>query len=62
MARDDSGAGTVVVAFVLGLGFLTYGIRLVLQSTRQRARQLLFASLIYLPALLLVMALDRVPL
>jgi protoheme IX farnesyltransferase len=51
-----------VVAFVLGLGFLTYGIRLVLQSTRQRARQLLFASLIYLPVLLLVMALDRVPL
>jgi len=50
------------VAFVLGSGFLTYGIRLVLQSTRQRARQLLFASLIYLPVLLLVMALDRVPL
>ena len=43
-------------------GFLSYGIRLVLQSTRQRARQLLFASLIYLPVLLLVMALDRVPL
>jgi protoheme IX farnesyltransferase len=51
-----------VVAFVLGSGFLTYGIRLVLQSTRQRARQLLFASLIYLPVLLLVMALDRMPL
>jgi len=50
------------VAFVLGSGFLTYGIRLVLQSTRQRARQLLFASLIYLPVLLLVMALDRMPL
>jgi protoheme IX farnesyltransferase len=51
-----------VVAFVLGLVFLSYGIRLVLQSTRQRARQLLFASLIYLPVLLLVMALDRIPL
>ena len=51
-----------VVAFVLGSGFLSYGIRLVLQSTRQRARQLLFASLIYLPVLLLVMALDRMPL
>ena len=51
-----------VVAFVLGSGFLAYGIRLVLQSTRQRARQLLFASLIYLPVLLLVMALDRMPL
>jgi protoheme IX farnesyltransferase len=51
-----------VVAFVLGLVFLSYGIRLVIQSTRQRARQLLFASLIYLPVLLLVMALDRIPL
>jgi len=50
-----------VVAFTLGVGFLAYGIRLVLQSTRQRARQLLFASLIYLPVLLLVMALDRIP-
>ncbi|HWH79310.1 MAG TPA: heme o synthase, partial [Candidatus Binatus sp.] len=49
-----------VVAFLLGLGFLTYGIRLVLQSTRRRARQLLFASLIYLPVLLLIMALDRI--
>jgi protoheme IX farnesyltransferase len=51
-----------VAAFVLGVVFLSYGIRLVLQSTRQRARQLLFASLIYLPVLLLVMALDRIPL
>jgi hypothetical protein len=30
--------------------------------TRAGARRLLFTSLIYLPALLLVMALDRVPL
>ena len=51
-----------VVAFLLGLVFLTYGIRLVLRSTLPRARQLLFASLIYLPVLLLVMALDRIPL
>jgi protoheme IX farnesyltransferase len=51
-----------IVAFVSGTTFLTYGIRLVLQSTLSRARQLLFASLIYLPVLLLVMALDRIPL
>ena len=51
-----------IVAFVSGTIFLTYGIRLVLQSTLSRARQLLFASLIYLPVLLLVMALDRIPL
>jgi len=55
-----AGAVYFIVAFVLGAGFLVYGIRLVLQSTLTRARQLLFASLIYLPVLLLVMALDRV--
>jgi protoheme IX farnesyltransferase len=49
-----------IVAFAFGVGFLVYGVRLVLQSTLKRARQLLFASLIYLPVLLLVMALDRV--
>jgi protoheme IX farnesyltransferase len=51
-----------VVAFVLGIGFLLSGIRLALESTLPKARTLLFASLIYLPVLLLVMALDRVPL
>lgn len=51
-----------VVAFLLGVTFLVFAIRLVLESTLKRARHLLFASLIYLPVLLLVMALDRVPL
>jgi protoheme IX farnesyltransferase len=51
-----------IVAFFLGVGFLASGIRLAMESTLPRARKLLFASLIYLPALLLVMALDRVPL
>jgi protoheme IX farnesyltransferase len=51
-----------IVAFALGVGFLLSGIRLALESTLPRARTLLFASLIYLPVLLLVMALDRVPL
>ena len=55
-----AGAVYFIVAFVLGVGFLVYGIRMVLQSTLKRARQLLFASLIYLPVLLLIMALDRV--
>jgi protoheme IX farnesyltransferase len=49
-------------AFLLGIGLITSGIRLVMESTLARARRLLFASLIYLPVLLLVMALDRVPL
>jgi len=57
-----AGAVYFVAAFVLGVGFLVCGIRLVMESTLKRARQLLFASLIYLPALLLIMALDRVPL
>lgn len=51
-----------IIAFILGIGFLVSGIKLALESTIPRARKLLFASLIYLPALLLVMALDRVPL
>jgi protoheme IX farnesyltransferase len=51
-----------VVAFLLGIGFLLSGIRLALESTLSRARALLFTSLIYLPMLLLVMALDRAPL
>ena len=46
----------------LGAGFLASGISLAVESTMSGARRLLFASLIYLPVLLLVMALDRVPL
>jgi protoheme IX farnesyltransferase len=49
-----------IVAFFLGVGFLLSGIRLALESTLAKARTLLFASLIYLPVLLLVMALDRI--
>jgi protoheme IX farnesyltransferase len=56
-----AGAIYFVVAFVLGVGFLASGIRLAMESTLVGARRLLFASLIYLPVLLLVMALDRVP-
>jgi len=55
-----AGAIYFVVAFVLGAGFLASGIRLAMESTLVGARRLLFASLIYLPVLLLVMALDRV--
>jgi protoheme IX farnesyltransferase len=51
-----------VVAFILGVGFLASGITVAINSSAGSARRLLFASLIYLPLLLLVMALDRVPL
>lgn len=57
-----AGAVYFVVAFLLGIGFLASGVGLVMAPTRVGARRLLFASLIYLPALFLVMALDRVPL
>lgn len=57
-----AGAIYFIAALVLGIGFLASGVRLVMAPTRAGARRLLFASLIYLPALLVVMALDRVPL
>ena len=55
-----AGAIYFVAAFVLGVAFLASGVRLAMNSNLLRARRLLYASLIYLPALLLIMALDRV--
>lgn len=57
-----AGATYFIVAFLLGVAFLANGVSLIVTPTRAGARRLLVASLIYLPALLLVMALDRVPL
>jgi len=56
-----AGAIYFFTAFVLGLGFLACGILVALFPTRVAARCLLLASLVYLPVLLLVMALDKVP-
>jgi len=50
-----------VVALVLGITFLGYGVAFSLSRTAPSARQLLFASLLYLPILLAAMALDKVP-
>lgn len=47
-------------ALVLGSIMLVYGIMLARSYSISAARRLLFASLIYLPALLLVMAVDKV--
>jgi protoheme IX farnesyltransferase len=57
-------AGSVyfVAALVLGTGFLVSGARLAFKPTAASARRLLYASLIYLPAVLVAMALDRLPL
>jgi protoheme IX farnesyltransferase len=48
------------VAVLLGVAFLACGISLASCQNLVTARRLLFASLIYLPVILLVMAIDRV--
>ena len=55
-------AGTIylVGAIVLGAGFLWGAIQFSRQLTRVRARQLFFASIIYLPLLLALMVWDKV--
>ena len=57
-----AGAVYFVVALILGLGLLANGVSLAMISTRSGARRLLLASLIYLPVLLIVLALNRIPL
>jgi protoheme IX farnesyltransferase len=49
-------AGAAVAA---GLGLLYFGVRLGRERTSLRARHVLLASVLYLPALLAVMVLDR---
>jgi protoheme IX farnesyltransferase len=49
-----------VTAFVLGVAMLICGIMLAQSYSSAAARRLLFASLIYLPTLLVVMAVDKV--
>jgi protoheme IX farnesyltransferase len=56
-------AGSVyfVCALALSGALLAYGVSFALSRTASAARQLLLASLLYLPALLIAMALDKVP-
>ncbi len=56
------GAGMIygVSAAVLGAGFLLFALLLLSGRTSAAARRLFFASLMYLPALMLAMVLDRV--
>jgi protoheme IX farnesyltransferase len=59
-AISMAGSVYVAVASVLGAGMLAYGIAMVRRpGDASAARRLLFASLIYLPAVLLAMVLDR---
>ncbi len=50
-----------VAALLLGLVFLGFGIDLARAYTTVAARRLLFVSLVYLPLIFLLMALDKVP-
>jgi protoheme IX farnesyltransferase len=49
-----------VTAFLLGLAMLICGVIVATSYSNAAAKRLLFASLIYLPALLVVMAVDKV--
>ena len=47
-------------AMLCGLGFLAFGVLLVLKPSRDNARRLFLASLVYLPVVLTAMLIDRV--
>ncbi len=47
-------------ALVLGLGFLASGVMVAIKRTNTSAKQMLFASIIYLPVLLLLMIIDKI--
>lgn len=46
---------------VMGLGYLAFGLETALTRTKESARRLVFASLVYLPLMFIVMAFDKVP-
>jgi heme o synthase len=54
-----AGEAYFAIALMLGLAFLSFGVSCAMTKTREDARKLFFASIIYLPALLGVMMLDR---
>ena len=54
-----AGQAYFAVALMLGLAFLSFGVSCATSKTRSDARKLFFASIIYLPALLGVLMLDR---
>jgi heme o synthase len=55
-----AGTNYLVGAIILGAGFLFYAARFSRQLTLARAKQLFFASIIYLPLLLALMVWDKV--
>lgn len=59
-ALNIAGKWYFAAALICGLGFLAFGVLLVLKPTRDNARRLFLASLVYLPVVLTVMLIDRV--
>ncbi len=57
--NGDAGRISLVGAMLLGSIFLFYAIRLAVDRSNRVARQLLFASIVYLPSVLLLMLLDK---
>ena len=57
--RGQSGIVYFVGALVLGVVFLYYSTRFALQRSFVCARQLLFVSILYLPVLFALIALDK---
>jgi heme o synthase len=55
-----AGGAYVTAAILFGVAFLAYAAACAARRTRADARKLFFASIIYLPALLTVMMLDRI--
>jgi protoheme IX farnesyltransferase len=54
-----AGAAYFAVAMMLSLAFLSFGVSAATSKTRLDAKKLFFASIVYLPALLGVLMLDR---
>lgn len=48
-------------AFIVGATFVLLGVRMATRCTEQRARQLFLGSVIYLPVLLVLLAVDKLP-
>jgi protoheme IX farnesyltransferase len=57
--RGESGIAYLCGALVLGTAFLCYSARFAFQLSAVSARQLLFASILYLPVLFTLLALDK---
>ena len=55
-----AGAGYFAAAVLLGLAFLSFGISCATSGSRDDARKLFVASIIYLPLLLAAMMIDKV--